>query len=438
MLHSRNSQVHPALIAILLCISPVVVALDFETGVGVGMGYTDNAALTSTNEKDDWIAEAAVGATISQDTGSLSARADAAFSHQKYIDDTFGDQDYFDLSAIAGWEQIRDRLTWNLRDYFTQTPIDSLDPDTPNNNQNANVFSFGPDIFFQATPRNSITISPLFQDYYYEDDQTDNQQYGVTAGWLYKMYPTMAVGLDGGVTQVSYEDEDLNPDYTISTLQGVISGTRPRAQYTAKLGATHIDRDRFDNNNGFSGSLDWLYNFTGRSSVRVFALSELTDASSDFFNSAVDPGTGDFDNEQVSGDVLQNNTARLTYRREGDSLNTEIWTELRDLDYKESPDDRKVQDYGIGLGYRITPLLTTGVDGQYTRTEQTDVDRTDKEYSVGGIIAYQLTRKLRCDLNVRYRDKNSTQSIDEFNEFSVFAGIVYGVGRLRGFTSDYR
>jgi hypothetical protein len=433
MLHSRISWANPALIAILLCISPVVLALDVETGFGVGMVYTDNAGLTSTNEEDDWIAEAAVGGTISHDTGSLSASAAAAFSHQNYLDDTFGDQNYLNLSAIAGWEQIRDRLTWNVRDYFTQTSIDSLDPDTPNNTQNANVFSFGPEIYFLATPRNGITINPLFQDYYYEDDNTDNQQYGVTAGWLYKMYPTMAVGLNGGVTQVSYEDEDLNPDYTSSTLQAVISGTRPRSQYTARFGTTHIDRDRFDNQNGFSGSLDWLYNITGRSSLRVFALSDLTDASRDFFNAEVDPDTGDFTNQQVSGDVLQNNTVRLTYRREGDSLNTGIWTELRDLDYKESPDDRKVQDYGVDLGYQISPLLTTGIDGRYTRTKVTDTGRTDKEYSIGGNVAYQLSRMLRCDLNVRYRDKNSTQSIDEYNQFSVFAGIVYGTGRLRGF-----
>jgi hypothetical protein len=414
-------------------ISPVASALNLETGAGFGMGYTDNAALTSTDEEDDWIAEAAVGAAIIQESGALTARADASFSHQKYLNDTYGDQDYLNLSAVAGWEQIRDRLTWNVRNYFTQTPIDSLNPDTPDNTQNANVFSFGPDIYFQATPRNSITINPLFQDYYYEDDDTDNQQYGVTTSWLYKMYPTMAVGLDGGVTKVSYEDEDLNPDYTISSLQTVVSGSRPRSQYTIKLGATHVDRDRFDDTDGFSGSLDWQYMLTGKSSVRVFAVSDLTDASSNFYSSAVDPGTGDFTNEQVSGDVLQNNTFRLTYLRQDSTFNTQVWTELRDLDYKESPDDREVQDYGVDLGYRITPLLTTGLDGRYTRTRQTDVDRTDKEYSLGGRVGYQLSPKLSCNLDLRYRDKDSTLSTDEYQEFSVFAGIVYGIGRLRAF-----
>jgi hypothetical protein len=243
----------------------------------------------------------------------------------------------------------------------------------------------------------------------------------------------MSVGLDGGVTKVSYEDEDLNPDYTISSLQTVVSASRPRSQYTIKLGATHVDRDRFDDTDGFSGSIDWLYTLTGKSGVRVFAVSDLTDASSNFYSSAVDPGAGDFTNEQVSGDVLQNNTFRLTYLRQDSTFNTEVWTELRDLDYKESPDDREVQDYGVDLGYRITSLLTTGLDGRYTRTRQTDVDRTDKEYSLGGRVGYQLSPKLSCNLDLRYRDKDSTLSTDEYQEFSVFAGIVYGIGSLRAF-----
>ena len=129
MFYSRSYCAHPAVVAVLLFLSPVAMALNVETGVGVGMGYTDNAALTSANEEDDWIAEASVGVAITQETGALSARADAAFSHQNYLNDTYGDQDYLSLSAIAGWEQIRDRLTWNVRNYFTQTSIDSLDSD---------------------------------------------------------------------------------------------------------------------------------------------------------------------------------------------------------------------------------------------------------------------------------------------------------------------
>ena len=71
MHHSRASRAHSPVVAILLFLSPVVSALDLETGVGLGMSHTNNAALTSTDEQDDWIAEASVGATLFENTGSV-------------------------------------------------------------------------------------------------------------------------------------------------------------------------------------------------------------------------------------------------------------------------------------------------------------------------------------------------------------------------------
>ncbi len=431
-----------ALIAALLVLSPAASALNVETSLGVGMEYTDNARLTPSNEEEDFIANGLVGVSISESTGALTANATASLNHQNYLENTYDNQNYLDLAASARWEQIRDRLAWKVDDYFAQTPIDSLDSDTPDNTQDTNVFSFGPEVNFTITPRNSISLMPLFQDFYYEEDETDNQQYGLSADWLYQLYPTMAAGLTGVFTQVSYENEDLNPDYTISTLQALITGTRSRSEYTLKLGATHIDRDRFENQDEPTGSLDWLLSLSGKSSLRAFVLSDLSSSSNDLYRSATDPDSGDFTNVQVSGDVLRTNSIRLTYRRQDATFNTQLWGQLRDLDYSESPDDRKQQEYGVNLDYPVSSLLTTGMRAVYLKDRQTDEGRTDKEYILGGNIAYSLSRSLRCDLDVQYQQKDSTQSIDEYNEFRVFAGIVYDffgkghriIGNSRQFT----
>lgn len=434
MSYRRSIKFNIEVAVFWLLLSPAALALNIETGVGVGLGYTDNAALTASNEEDDWMTEAFIGAAITQATGSLNARADISYNYQQYLNDTFNDQGYLDIGALLDWEQVRDRLTWKIRDYFYQSPVNSLTPDTPDNVQDTNAFSFGPEIYFQLTPRSSLTINPLFQDYHYSESDTDNQQLGVAAGWLYKMYPTISVGLNGAVTRVSYDNEALNPDYTINSLYGVVSGTRPRSEYKFMLGATRIDRDRAQNVDGATGGMDWLFHLTGKSTVRAYLLSDLTDASRSFFGSAVDPGTGDPANVQVSGDVMRSNTARLAYSRQGTILDTQLWAELRDLDYKTSQsDDRKVQELGAMLAHRISPLLTAGVDGRYTKTRQTTAGRTDKEYSIGGNLVYQLSRKLHCNLNVRYRDKASTLAVDEYSEASVFAGLVYGFGNLRSF-----
>ena len=419
-------QLRLAIVTGLFVGSSAFAAIEVTPGVGAGLEYTDNAKLSSKNEDDDVIAVGYVGAEIDVVDGPLTANATTSLTYEDYTDDSFSDQYYFNLSADAGWEMIRDRLTWQVQNFFTQQREDSLDADTPDNNQNTNVFTFGPILQFQATPRNHINISPEYRNFYYQKENTDNQQYGITAGWLYDLYRTMNVGLSGSVKKIDYDKDDENPDFTTSTANAVVSGTTARSVYNMTLGATHVNRDRFENENGSVGSLTWAYQMTGRSGMEAFLASELTDSSSDLLRSETDPITGDFSNEQISGDVLRNNTARLSYVMQASTLYTNVWAEYRDLSYKETQDDMDVREVGAELTYSITPLFNGGVSSFYNRTKQKDTGRKDTEYFIGGNLAYDLTRKLRTRLDLRYRTKDSTVSSSEYNEFSAFISLVYG------------
>jgi hypothetical protein len=405
-------------------------ALEFEPGVGAGLEYTDNAALTPDNEDSDLIAIGYLGARIEDDSGPLHGRATTSLSYNHYTENTFSDKYYFNLGANAGWRMIENRLEWQLQNYFTQQSINSLDANTPNNTQNTNAFSFGPNIYFPLSGPHAFTLRPLYRDFYYENSDTDNQQYALQAAWTYKMYRTLDVGLVGEVARVKYDDDQLYPNYTSKTLHLALSGRRVNSEYTLNLGATSIDRERSDNFEGFTGNLTWLINLTGRSSIRARVVSELTDTSTNLLNASARPENGDFSNEQISGDVLRNNTIRVAYAREGSTLNSDIWAEMRKLDYKESNQDRDTQTFGIDLDYKISKLLSSGIYGRYDRVKETDVDRTDKRYKVGGTLSYQLSRKLRSVLDLRYWKKDSTVATEEYTEVSALVSLVYGFGQV--------
>jgi len=418
------------LLSVLLALSPLASALEFEPFVGAGVRFTDNAKLTENNEDSDQILTGSVGANITENNGPVRANANTSLSYENYLDNTYGDKYWFNLGATAGWEMIRDRVDWGVRDYFTQRQINNLDSDTPSNTQNTNAFSFGPNITLPISARQTITVQPLFSDFYYEDSNTDNQQYGVTANWLYRLRQDMKAGINGGATTVRYDNSDKNPDYSIYNLRGVVSGTRPRSEYRMEVGGTNISRDNADDQNGFSANLDWLYNITGHSSVRAYAATDLTDSSQQLLNSQIDPGTGDYSNVQTSGDVLRNKIFRMGYIRKDSTLNSNIWTEFRNLDYKESPDDRKVKEIGARLDYQVTAVVSTGIYGKYNNTKQTDINRDDKRYETGVTASYRLSRKLSTRLNLQYRKKDSSSNNDGYTEYSAFLGLVYGLGSI--------
>ena len=122
---------------------------------------------------------------------------------------------------------------------------------------------------------------------------------------------------------------------------------------------------------------------------------------------------------------------RLTYSYEGATINSHFYGELRDLDYKETEDDRDIREIGADLNYSLTQLLTTGILGTYTRVKRTDIGSRDTRYSITGRLGYNLSRKLKANFDVRYQDQSSNSDlVSEYSEFSTFVSLVYGFARV--------
>lgn len=420
----------PSVFMALIVLPPHAFALHIEPGLGGGVEYTDNAALTEDNESDDLIATTFVAARLVQDTGPLQFDVASSYTYHNYTQNTFDEQNYFNLNADLQWEIARDRLLWRMQDFFEQRPIDSIEADTPDNTQNSNLFTTGPVLTLRPGERHTLMISPTFRDVRFQDSDTDNRQYDLSANWSYRMSPRLAVGLDGSIRQVNFDD-DSNPDFRANSLLAVLAGGFATSTYTLRLGVNDFRRDRFEDESGLAGNADWTIDLTARSTARLFIGSELTDAGTSALRSAVDPGVGDADNEQITGDVFRNGVLRAGYDLNGSIFTVSTWAEVRDLDYKASPQDREIQEVGLALDYRMTPRLVPGLYGGYNRTELTDVDRTDKERVFGGRLAFNLSRSLRTQLTLQYREKNSTRRADEFEEFSAFLSLNYGFGNIK-------
>ena len=414
--------------------STTLAAAIFEPGVGLGWQYTDNAELTPDNEDADWGAVGYLGGSLQEEGGPLTYDVDSTVVYQRYVNKTFDDQTYFNFRGRGRWQQVENRLNWIAEDFFTQRPIKTLGKNVPTNIENTNVFNFAADIAFPFASGHRFRLLPSFQDYYYEERNNDNQQYGLDASWSYPMYPTLRVGIDASATDVNYDQGD---DYTRSHLRATASGSRPHSEYSVSLGTSRISRDSGNDQSGFGGALTYLYNITGHSSVRAHVGSELTDSSQTYFNSELDPDNGNPDNVQASKSTFRNNVFTLVYNRDDVTFDTRIWGELRDLDYEEDSRDREVQELGADLDYNVNAYLSTGVYGSYKRYKETNISRTDKRYILGGRVRYNFSRKLTANVTLQYRDRDSTVDNLNYDEFSALVGIVYGHrGRTTGIVGD--
>jgi len=275
----------------------------------------------------------------------------------------------------------------------------------------------------------------LFSQYYYEESQTNNKQYSIAANWNYQMFRLTNVGINLSARKINYFERAI-ADTTFSNLSIVFNGQRVSSTFSITLGATNVKRDTNieevdEGSSGFAGSIDWLVDLSSRSKLNTLVSTDITDTSS------VSRDTiGNVDDVQLSADVVRNSVMHLGYLREDESLHSSIWAEYRKLAYDISPLDRIVQTFGARLNYPVTQLLSGGVYVNFNRTRQLDTSREDKTFTFGSNIKYRLTAKLHSTFDIRYRTKESAESLIDFeeirlrnyDEFSVFASLVYGFG----------
>ena len=210
----------------ILFVSTTANTTEIKPNASFGMRYTDNIRKVAENEKKELIAISSIGASIKEDTGPLKLDANTSLKYMDYTQDNFNNQAYFNLNAKVNWAMLKDRLSWKVQDFFTQQSINSLNPDTPDNTADTNVFTFGPVINYRISGRQSLTITPEYRRYDYEDQIIDSQQNALNVSWNYQFYRTLSVGVRGEVNEVDYNDQQLT-DNTFKKIHLTLSGKRP-------------------------------------------------------------------------------------------------------------------------------------------------------------------------------------------------------------------
>jgi len=406
-------------------------ALEIQSGVGVGVEHTNNATLSADDKMSDNIAIAYVGANITEDEGTLTHNTQLSFNRYNYLQDTFDDTRYFNLAVNADWEMIKDRFHWILSDTFDQRMLDSFDANTPDNLQDTNVFSLGANVIFPFSARSKLTLIPNYSQYYFELQNTNNNQYSLTGSWDYKMTRRNSVGLNLSTRNIDYTQESILgetvEDTRFTTLSINVSGKQPRSLYSIDLGSTRVKREGGDETSGFSGGFDWLTNLTSRSTFSAIASTELTDTSSATLNIDVGLPQG---RAPVTTDVIRNSIFSLLYAREDELLRSSVGAEYRKVKYSESPLDQVDKTLNATVGYPLTRKLTCEAYANYIYSKRLETVRVDKRTVVGGNIKYKFSRKLNGSFDLAYRDNNSTIDVESYEEFTAYVSLVYGFGEV--------
>lgn len=251
-------------------------------GGDVGIGESDNVTLASTQQVSQTIATADVDFALQEQTRRLQAAARGDFSFYDYLQGAYGSQLLGRFDGQATFGIVPDRFNWVVREDFGQAGVDPYTPLTPNNIENVNYVSTGPDLDFRFGGLSFLDLSARYARSSYQTSPFSSNRLLGDAQLGLNLSAGSTVSLNGASERVLFDDTVDNIDFTRSSgfVDYEIQGAR--THLTADLGATVISEKDNESQTGPLARFQLARVISATSKLTLTAGRELTDAASSF------------------------------------------------------------------------------------------------------------------------------------------------------------
>ena len=396
-----------ALVLLALASGPApAVAQEVQFAASVGATHSDNIGRVAEDEVSETTATAGLVLGIERQGSRLGADVAADLQWRNYLDDTYGDEVVGGLAATLVFAVVPDRFTWTIQDNFGQTLVDRRFAETPDNRQNTNFFTTGPDLYVPLGERTRLELSARWSDVAYEDTQADSERYSGTVGFLRVLGPRSNLGLNGTFERIEYDDSTPALDFDYDRVSGYLSyGVQGgRTELELRAGYTTVDGALRTYDAPLFG-LTLTRQVGARSTLEFNAGTNLTDSSDVFTRDqmlgGVDAGTGTV---VVSQDPLRSDYMSLGLSVEGTRSTLRFgvnWT--KDEQENFTALDRERLGGSVLLTRQMSQRLTARLFGSYA-TEEIEQGADFDEWVVGAGLEWAFTETFSLALQVDRND----------------------------------
>jgi len=260
-------------------------------GVDAGVGESDNVTLVPTDKVSQTIAITDVDFAVKEQSRLIDVNATGNFSYLDYLQNAFGRQLIGRFDGAGNVAIIPGRLTWVLQDDYGQAAIDPFTAVTPNNLENINYLSTGPDMSLRLGGVSFVNLSARYSRAQYETSPySSNRGLGSLAVGEY-LSPGASVSLNADFERVMFENTVLNTDFDRTSAFGRYALHGARTDFEGDLGASRIsEAGTTDTGPLVKAQLSRLLSAAAK--LTLTAGRELTDSSSSFSTLQTGPTVG--------------------------------------------------------------------------------------------------------------------------------------------------
>jgi len=182
-------------------------------GVDVGIGETDNVALVPTGTVNQTIAITDLDFSVQQATRLLDADLKGNFSYLDYLQDAYSADLIGRFDGVAHAALIPERLTWTLQDDFGQGQVNAFAAPTPDNRENINYLSTGPNLWLRFAGTGFFELSARYARAQYSISPFDSNRIQGSFGLGDQLSARSSLSLNGVTEHVFFDDTSVNTDF---------------------------------------------------------------------------------------------------------------------------------------------------------------------------------------------------------------------------------
>ena len=214
----------------------------YTYGVDVGVGETDNVALTPTNKISQTMAMTEADFSVNRQSRLFDVNAVGDFSYIDYLQGAFGPELLGRFDGTADATIIPGRLTWTLKDDFGQSSLDPYTPTTPGNIENINYFTTGPELKLRFDGVNFIDVNLRYGRAQFQTSPFNSNRAIGSVAVGRDVSAGGSISLNATSERVMFANTDLNGDFTLSSLFGRYELQGARTNFVGELGVTTVDQ----------------------------------------------------------------------------------------------------------------------------------------------------------------------------------------------------
>lgn len=210
----------------------------------LGYEHNDNVNLSETDPVSTNIVRPSLGFVLSQEGATVQASARGFLAYRNYLGDEYDSEFLGELDSIVNWVIAPERLHFSVQDRLSILPISQATPDSPENQQQTNVFAAGPTFFFRFSPTFRGQVELRWIDTYAEETVGFNTERLFGALRLIKMLgQTRQVSFNVQAHDVDVDDNALAPDYQRYDVFGRYSQALSHFDLALELGYSWLEYD---------------------------------------------------------------------------------------------------------------------------------------------------------------------------------------------------